>query len=153
MDWDIWKTHSTYFSYQMDAIKPIPQEEKIVEIKDNSKRAKSLIIIFWSIVGLAFLGVLSGYHEFQLLKKIKFGEIISDREAALSAAIQSITGIAQTGIHLVSMVVFLGWFRRAYGNLHRVGILYLKHKESMAIGAWFIPIIWFYRPVQIMNEI
>lgn len=66
---------------------------------------------------------------------------------------QGVIGLVQLGLYVTSIVVFLNWFRRAYGNLHSVGIHNIKYKESMAVWAWFIPIIWFYRPVQIMNEI
>ena len=124
-----------------------------IEIWDNSKRAKNLIIIFWVLTGLTLIGIISGYFELQLLKNAQIGIYASESEANASDLRQGIIGIAQTGIYIASIVLFLNWFRRAYGNLHRFGINYLKHKESMAVWAWFIPIIFLFRPVQIMNEI
>ncbi|MCO5263784.1 MAG: DUF4328 domain-containing protein [Lentimicrobium sp.] len=129
------------------------QEEQVIELKDNSGRAKTLMTIFWILTGLTLIGLLSGYNELQILKKAQIGEYVSEQEANTSDLMQGILGLFQFGFYIASIVVFLNWFRRAYGNLHRAGINYLKHKESMAVWAWIIPIIWFYRPVQIMNEI
>jgi hypothetical protein len=61
--------------------------------------------------------------------------------------------IVQIGIYIFSVVVFLNWFRRAYGNLHRLAVRDLQHTETMSVWCWFIPIIGFFRPVQIMKEI
>ncbi|MFC4874671.1 DUF4328 domain-containing protein [Negadavirga shengliensis] len=129
------------------------QEEKKIEIKDNSKRAKTLLTVFWVLTGLTLIGLLSGYNELQILKNAQIGEYVSEEEANISDLLQGIIGLVQFGLYIGSVVVFLNWFRRAYGNLHRAGITYIKHKESMAVWTWFIPIVWFYRPVQIMNEI
>jgi|TARA_B110000967_G_C18829663_1_gene533347 hypothetical protein len=131
----------------------INQEEKRIEIKDNSKRAKTLLTVFWVLTGLTLVGLLAGYNKLQILKNAQIGEYVSEEEANLSDLLQGIIGLIQLGLYIVSVVVFLNWFRRAYGNLHRAGITYIEHKESMAVWTWFIPIIWFYRPVQIMNEI
>lgn len=128
-------------------------EQELIEIKDNSKRAKTLIIIFGILTGLTLIGLLTGYNELQILQKTKIGEYVSEQEANTSDLIQGIIGLVQFGIYIASVIAFLNWFRRAYGNLHRMGVDYLKHKESMAVWTWFIPIVWFYRPVQIMNEI
>ncbi len=137
----------------MNEIEINQEEEKKIEIKDNSKRARILLIVFWVLTGLTLVGLLTGYNELQILKKAQIGEYVSEEEANLNDLLQGIIGLIQLGLYIASVVVFLNWFRRAYGNLHRVGITYLKRKESMAVWAWFIPIVWFYRPVQIMNEI
>lgn len=131
----------------------INQEKNQIEIKDNSKRAKTLLTVFWVLTGLTLIGLLTGYNELQILKKAQIGDYVSEEEANLSDLLQGIIGFVQFGLYITSVVVFLNWFRRAYGNLHRVGMNYIKHKESMAVWTWFIPIISFYRPVQIMNEI
>ncbi len=124
-----------------------------VEIWDNSKRAKNLMIVFWILTGLTVIGIISGYLELELLKNAQQGMFIDEGEANSNDIRQMIIGLLQTGIFIASAVLFLNWFRRAYGNLHRLGINYLKHKESMAVWSWFIPIIVLFRPVQIMNEI
>ncbi len=129
------------------------EESKPFEIRDNSKRAKTLLIVFWILIALVFIGLFTGYNELQILQKLQVGEYVSDQEIETSDLVQAIMGFSQFGLYIISIIVFLNWFRRAYGNLHRLGIEYVKHQESMAVWAWGIPIVWFYRPVQIMNEI
>ncbi|WP_299895252.1 DUF4328 domain-containing protein [uncultured Aquimarina sp.] len=129
------------------------EETTPLEIWDNSKRAKNLLIVFWILTGLTIVGIISGYMELNLLQRAQIGQYIDPSEATSNDLRQGILGIIQTGIYITSIVLFLNWFRRAYGNLHRLGITYLKHKESMAVWTWFIPIISFFRPVQIMSEI
>lgn len=128
-------------------------EQEIIEFKDNSKRANILITVFWVLTGLTLIGILTGYSELQMLKRAQIGEYISEEEANTSDMIQGIIGILQFGLYIASVVVFLNWFRRSYGNLHRLQIRYLRHNESMSVWAWFIPIVSFYRPIQIMIEI
>lgn len=111
------------------------------------------MMIFWTLTGLTVIGLLTGYNELQILEKAQMGEYVSEEEANTSDLIQGILGLVQFGIYITSVVFFLNWFRRAYGNLHRLGISYIKHKESMAVWTWFIPFIVLFRPVQIMNEI
>ncbi len=139
----------------MEKFENIDREIEIIpiEIWDNSKRAKSLMIIYWILTGLTVLGVVSGYYELELLKSVQFIGYIDESEANANDLRQGLIGILQFGIYIASIVFFLNWFRRAYGNLHRLGIGNLKHNEKMAILSWFIPVIFLFRPVQIMNEI
>lgn len=131
----------------------INQQEEKIEIKDNSQRGKLLIMIFGILTGVTLVGLLPDYLELQLLKRVQIGELVSEEEAEVSDLIQGMMGIGQFGLYITSVVIFLRWFRRAYGNLHRLDKTRLKHKESMAVWSWAIPIISLYRPVQIMNEI
>ena len=124
-----------------------------IEIWDNSKRAKNLVIVFWVLNGFTVIGIISGFLELEILKNAQAGEFVDESTANANDMRQMIIGFLQTGLYITSVVVFLNWFRRAYGNLHRIGINYLKHGESMAVWTWFIPIIVLFRPVKIMNEI
>lgn len=128
------------------------QQTNEPEILDNSGRAKLVILVFWILIGVTAIAVISDYLELKLLQKARFGGIT---EAAANAndMRQGIMGVVQTGIYIVSVVVFLNWFRRAYANLHRLGINYLKHNKNMALWSWFIPFIFLFWPVQIMREI
>lgn len=124
-----------------------------IEILDNSERAKILITVFGVLAVLLLVGLFSGYNELQLLKRVQIGAFVSEDEANTSDLMQRIFGILQFGLIVTSIIVFLNWFRRAYGNLHRLRINNIKHEESMSVWSWFIPIVSFFRPVQIMNEI
>ena len=54
--------------------------------------------------------------------------------------------------HILSAVMFIQWFRRAYYNLHQK-INHLSYSEGWAAGAWFVPILNLFRPYQIMKEL
>lgn len=123
-----------------------------IEIWDNSKRAKILLTIFWVLIVLTLIGVVSGYFELNLLNKFQQDIYVDNSEINANDLRQQIIGIGQTVIYIASVVVFLNWFRRSYGNLHRLGIS-LNNKESMTVWSWFIPIISLFKPVQIMSEL
>lgn len=122
-------------------------------IWDNSQRAKTATIVFCFALGLALVSIVSGHMELDLLRQMQEGYEPDEDTLNMNDLRQGGIGIFQFIIHIIAIVTFLNWFRRAYGNLHRLSYGSLKHKESMAVWAWFIPIISLFRPVQIMNEI
>src|SRR5690606_7253497 len=63
---------------------------------------------------------------------------------------EQIIGILYLIVFIISAVIFIQWFRRAYYNLNiRTNC---NHSEGWAAGSWFVPIISLYRPYQIMKE-
>lgn len=123
-----------------------------IMLKDNSKRAEYLLIIFWIVIGSLLLGLIPGFNEIILLDKFSNGDFVDDNAIESSDTIQSIVGIIQTILYIISAVVFLNWFRRAYGNLNRLHIK-TEHEEQMAGWYFVIPILSLFRPYQIMAEI
>jgi hypothetical protein len=55
-------------------------------------------------------------------------------------------------VNIISAVTFIQWFRRAYFNLHSL-VPNLTFTEGWAAGSWFVPMISFFRPFQIMVEL
>ena len=127
-------------------------KEKI-EIWDNAERAKDLISVFWIFIGFSAIALISGYFELRLYENLKNEGFPDPGKVKANDIRQLVVGIIQFAVYLITVVVFLNWFRRAYGNLHRLGIEYLRQSESMAVWSWFIPIVNLFRPVQIMYEI
>ncbi len=136
----------------MNEIEINKAEAKKIEIRDNSKRARTLLIVFGILIGLTLFELLLIYNELQVLKNTQIGEYAPKGKVSLNDLRKEIVGLIQSVFYIASIVVFLNWFRRAYGNLHRVGVN-LNYKESMAVWTWVIPIIFLYRPVLIMREI
>lgn len=122
------------------------------KLLDNTKRASLAINVFWGICVINFLAAISGYMELGLLEKIRDGAYVTEEQASMNDLRQTVVALIQAGIYLASMITFLNWFRRAYGNLHRMNFN-LDHNESMAVWSFFIPIISLYRPYQIAKEI
>jgi hypothetical protein len=120
-------------------------------LRDNSQRAKNLIIFFWILFGLTVVSIVSTYMEYLLLQKAVDGSVTID-EANSNDLRQRIVGIAGILVHILVIVYFIMWFRRAYYNLHAAGC-YLRFTEGWAAGAWFVPFLNLVRPFQIMKEI
>ncbi|TRZ43181.1 DUF4328 domain-containing protein [Robertkochia solimangrovi] len=117
----------------------------------NHKRSVILIRIFQVLLVLTVIAILSNIMELQLLYKMQVEEvnltILENNDLR-----QSIIGFLQLGLTIASIVVFLNWFRRSYGNLHRLGV-HPNQSESATIWTWFVPILNLFRPFQIMKEI
>lgn len=122
-------------------------------LKDNSSRAKMSINLSWATIILAVLSIVAGYFQLELLENARDGVLISEEEASINDLRVGFIGIAQAVVGISFLVVFLGWVRRAYGNLHRTGIDYLSHSEKMAVWYFFIPIANLYKPYQTIKEI
>jgi hypothetical protein len=120
-------------------------------VRDNSQRAKNVILIFWIFFGLTIIFIGSSFLERNLLLRATDGNITPD-EANSNDLRQRIIGISELLLHIVLIVYFIMWFRRAYFNLHSLGF-YLRYTEGWAAGAWFVPFMNLYAPFKIMREI
>ena len=121
-------------------------------LKPNGQRAKNAIIVIWIILVLDVLSLISGYFQYDLLKTVVNGGFISPVQATLNDLREQIIAILYLLASIVSAITFIQWFRRAYFNLH-LHVDYLLHPEGWAAGSWFVPIVSFYRPYQIMKEL
>ncbi len=128
------------------------KEEKIV-LKNNTKRAHVAIYVFWAICLVNVVAVFFGYLELELLQGVRDGDFVTDESLEASDVRQGIVGVLQMAAYITSMVVFLNWFRRAYGNLHRIKSDYLDNSEMMTVWGFVIPIISLYKPYRIAKEI
>lgn len=128
----------------------VPQEH--FEIWSNARRAKNVIIVFWLMFGITLLAAVSDYYEIILLKDMAAGELLSEDVINSSDSRQRVLAIIQVVGMIVSGILFISWFRRAYGNLERIK-LRPEHSESMALWSFIIPIVCLFRPPQIMSEI
>ena len=127
--------------------------EQALDLKHNSQRAQWTIYIFYGICALNLIAILSEYLELRLLERAQAGAYISQEEANANDLRQIIIGVVQTLTYLASAVLFLSWFRRAYGNLHRLREYRLQYSENMAIWSFFIPFINVVRPFRIAQEV
>lgn len=118
-----------------------------MQILDNSGRAKNTITLFYVIAGISVLSVIGNVIDYQNLDNY-----YSD-EWSLTDFFISLIALGQIAINITLTVVFLNWFRRAYANLHRIGVDYLNHTDLHAVWCWFVPILNWFRPYKIMKEI
>lgn len=110
------------------------------------------IIVFSIICIINTVAVYSGYLEYELLEALNRNEYVTDDEAMMNDLRQASIGISQSILYLLSGIFFLIWFRRAFENLHLLGIRF-QYSINSAVWSFFVPILCLYRPYQIMKEI
>lgn len=126
--------------------------KKMKELKPNDQRAKSAIALIWIVLVLEIVNLISSYMQYDLLQTIVNGGFVSEEVAEANDMRESVLGLIYFVVHIISAIVFIMWFRRAYFNLHQK-VNTLAYSEGWAAGGWFVPIISLYRPYQIMKEI
>jgi hypothetical protein len=102
----------------------------------------------FAVVGIAFRAI-----ERSLLSRAAANRFSVSRAEALASdhrvdtfAYAAIAALVVTGI------VFIVWFHRAYRNTRARGGE-MRYSDGWAIGAWFIPISWLWIPKKLANDI
>jgi hypothetical protein len=95
----------------------------------------------------------SDLAELDLLNRIAARQPFTIAEANASDTRQGVIGIAQTLLAIGTGVAFIIWLHRAYSNLPTLGVPDLRYRRWWAIGGWFIPIWWSFRPKQLVNDV
>jgi len=121
-------------------------------LRDNSQRAKNIIILLWVLFGATIISIISTYMEYGLLQRIIGGDFSAVADADSNDTRQQFVGIGEIIIHILVIIYFIMWFRRAYFNLHSLGC-YVRYSEGWAAGAWFVPFLNLVRPFEIMKDI
>lgn len=118
-------------------------------IKPNDERGNRILKVFYVLLFLSVVTLVSDYMEYRLLLQ----ESILDEEATANDLRQGLVAGTWMIVYIVAIVCFIQWFRRAYNNLHLLGVKGLSYEEGWASGAWFVPFINLVRPYTIMKEI
>lgn len=120
--------------------------------KPNYKQSKFLIIAI-VVVTILFIGsIISSALQYDLLTGAKNGISITDEAAENNDMRVFIIAVITFVSYIVSSILFLIWFYRAYDNL-RKRIENVEYSSGWSIGAWFVPIISLFRPFNIMTEL
>ncbi len=122
-------------------------------LRNNSKRAR-ITIIFFSFICLIDLVSIT-FHGFSIPV---FESFKSGSDAQMLGKIenksdtQTLIMLFRYIFSITAFILFLRWFRRAYGNIRRMK-LNPVHYESMPVLAFFMPFVFLYRPHNIAREI
>ena len=130
-----------------------PQANGIEPYRSPQSLSRTLLIFLGIGLGLDIAAVGSGLAERSLLERAQGGELITFSEADSNDTRQMVVGIAQAAMFVATIPVFIIWFRRLYRNLPALGARNLRFKPGWAVGAWFVPILNLFRPVQITYDI
>jgi eukaryotic-like serine/threonine-protein kinase len=110
------------------------------------------ILRWWLVAGIlvdAAVTVLNAIHLSVLDPDSFAGSdavIASDERLAIGAA-------AVMATFWISAILWLFWFHRAYRNVESFGTVSMRFGTGWAVGAWFVPILNWFRPKQIANDI
>ena len=113
----------------------------------------------WAISALFLVAVSdvvaiwSDLRELSLVNKVINGDYVSLSALQSNDSRQTAVGWAAGIVYLLTVVVFLRWFSKAYKNLVPLGAVGLRYRPGWAIGAWFVPFLLWWRPKQIANDI
>ena len=114
---------------------------------------QALIALFIVIIVIDILAVLADLMVIVLVNDVLAGTPITAEQANFADMFQGLTALLQTGFFIITSIVFLVWFYRAYKNIHSFGLEGIKHSPGWAVGYWFVPFLNFIRPYQIAQEI
>lgn len=120
-------------------------------IRDNTLRSKHVLILFAVLAGIDVLSIGLSSYQNSVLKAYEIGEYSDDYITNLDSATMFL-GILQFICIITIIVLFIKWFRRAYGNLIRLEIK-MDYTENGAVWGYFIPFVNWVRPVKTMKEI
>lgn len=75
-------------------------------------------------------------------------------DAEWAAAVDRAAAVNQlwAGAFVVTGIVFIVWFHRAYDNLEALGAR-MRHTPGWSIGGWFVPFAWLVIPKRAANDI
>lgn len=121
-------------------------------LRPNDQRAKVAIALILVVMITKIVLIISGYMQYNLITRAANGVVVSLQEANANDQRHILLAAISVLMLIVSSVTFIMWFRRAYYNLGTKS-KYLEHSDGWAAGAWFVPIISWFRPYQIMHEL
>lgn len=122
-------------------------------------RASLATIALGALIVISAVGIVSTFQEITLLQDIADGAYanVSDAEfyavADANDSRQAIVGLLYLAIYLVTVVVFLMWQYRVRKNADDIGTTGLRFSPGWVVGWWFVPIMNFFRPYQMMKEL
>lgn len=125
---------------------------QLFPVRPNDSRAKAaLICLVLTVVVDSASAIVSGwqYYLLGLARNGNYDQPMMEFSDTLSRVIACIS----LAMLVITCVIFIRWFRRAYFNLHIYNPTYASLDEGWAAGSWFVPIQNFIRPLRIMREI
>jgi hypothetical protein len=113
------------------------------------------VAIVLLIIGLVFdvVALIIEIDNYGVLSDLDRGIDVPIADVSAADDRSTFAALAQLGLYVPVIVAFLVWFSRAYRNLERLSVSGLRYGQGWSIGAWFVPILAFFRPKQIANDI
>jgi hypothetical protein len=137
-----------------------PEKPQAAPPVDAREPARPLRQLGKAVVGLLALVVVADLvalwadlGQLGLLTDIRDGQRASLEELNASDDRVATSGLLQLGSYVACAIAFLIWYGRAFGNLARLGARDLHWGRRAVIVYWFVPIVNFFLPKQVINDI
>ncbi|MBI3821223.1 MAG: DUF4328 domain-containing protein [Planctomycetes bacterium] len=114
-------------------------------------QAVKILLVVNVLASVALLG--SEYLQYELAKRLVARQVVPEVELRSNDSRQMVVGLLHVAVYLVTAIVFLVWFYRAYANLKPLGASGLTFTPGGAVVGWFIPFLNLVRPMQVAQEI
>lgn len=149
----------------------IPNDDPIVSVgADNSSllpllpwnsitahgRARLLLFALSLCLMFDLLAVLIDFSEREILIVLQGVDSVTpslQQRADESDTRQAIIGLAQVVVFLITSILFLRWWYRAYRNLNILTDHKTRWSPGWAVGYWFVPFLCLIRPYQIAKDL
>jgi hypothetical protein len=106
-----------------------------------------------AVLGLVLgLSILSTILEIDLLNRME-NETVSQREIASNLDRMRVLESASVISLFAAIAAFCFWIYRASRNLRSLGVEKQRFSPAWAVGWWFVPIMFWFRPYQVAAEI
>jgi hypothetical protein len=125
----------------------------MTELRSNTGRKEAVITLLQVSFGILCTFVLVNLYYVVIGKLIDNGGDVSLKFLTLVNSFGGLLTLVNILVLITTGILFMFWFRRAYTNVHKLGIGWLRWKPGWAVGAWFVPVISLYVPYQIMRDI
>ncbi|HET7377151.1 MAG TPA: DUF4328 domain-containing protein, partial [Anaerolineae bacterium] len=101
---------------------------------------------------LAIIMTVSYFMQLQLVNQFITGPRPTLADATANDARVSLLANINLILLIVTGIVFLFWIHRAYDSLSTIGAYGLNYSPGWAVGGFFVPILNFVRPYQVVRE-
>ena len=124
---------------------------------DFRKLSDWTVRLLYLQIAISAVAVASGVLEYGVLSDMRDGNFASEAEMIQTAEAndtrQAFVGLFQVLIFLVSGIWILRWIYRACANARELATSPMQFSPGWAVGWYFIPIAFLWKPYQAMNEI
>jgi hypothetical protein len=120
-------------------------------LQNNRMRGKWAIASVYILLAAFCFSLVSKGMQHQLLQQIKT-EQVEDAVIQANDLREQFLSVTVLVLYIITAIVFLFWFRRAYNNLHVV-VARPAYPASAATSAWFIPFVNIIRPYRVAADL
>ncbi len=130
-----------------------PPVEAAAGFRDSGRLTRWLVILLGINIALAATSAASGLVDVKLWMDFQAGIALTPEQSELHELRQQIVASLYAVETIVLIVVFCFWIYRANYNARRLGAADMKFTPGWAVGWYFIPIFFLWKPYQAMKEI